>query len=275
MRKVLLLILLGSVIMQAQNLSNAMWSFSLDTPENWKYQDNGGVILLGHDTIAGLIIVYPHTFSTKHELKNVMQQGLNEEGGYLQIQGVLDNFDKDGYQGNYVGIYQMQTVKAKAYGRVVAQNGGATIIVMTTPESFSKELDKAGKFIANSLKKKKQNSTQGHIDITQRFIGKWSYYSKYSESHVYLYPDGTYSDNSTSGYGNSNASVGATWGVANDTQNRGRWQARGNANNGQIIFTQPNGEKSAYPYQVHIKNGHTYWSEYYFGNKLYSRKPLQ
>ncbi|WP_457748978.1 hypothetical protein [Sulfurimonas sp.] len=139
-----------------------------------------------------------------------MQQGLNEEDGYLQLQGSLKNFRSDGYTGDYTGIYQMQTVKAKAYGRVVSSAGGATIIVMTTPESFSKQLSNAGKEIALSLKAKVEKNPQNSSNISKSFVGKWSYFSKYRESHVYLYPDGTYSDSSSSSFGNSDASAGAT-----------------------------------------------------------------
>ena len=276
MRNILLSLLFGfGLVLHAQNISNAMWDFSLDTPPNWQYQDNADVILLQSNTTAGLIIVYIHNFSTKEALKNAMRQGLNEEEGYLRLQGKLHNFTKTGYEGDYTGMYQMQMVKAKAFGRVVSQNGGATVIVMSTPESFSKELINAGKFIANSLKKKKQNKLQNSADINQRFIGKWSYYSKYRESHVYLYPDGTYSDSSSSSFGNSDASVGAVWGAASDTQGRGHWQAVGNAKSGKIIFILPNGERSVYPYSVHTENGEIYWNEYYFGDRLYSRSALQ
>jgi len=271
---ILFIFLLQGVYMQAQTISNSMWSFSFQNPQTWKFQNNGNVVILGHDTIAGLILVYPNGFSTQEELKNAMQQGLNEEDGYLQLQGQLYKFQDDGYRGDYRGMYQMQAVKAKAYGRLVSKAGGAIIIVMTTPEAFSEKLNEAGKEIATSLKAKAQNATQSSGNLRERFVGKWSYYSKYTESHVYLYPDGTYSDSSSSSYGNSDASVGATWGAANDSQGRGHWQVQGDANTGQIIFTSAQGEKSVYPYKVHILNGQTFWSEYYFGERLYGRKPL-
>jgi len=113
------------------------------------------------------------------------------------------------------------------------------------------------------------------LQTPQGWKYKWSYYSKYTESHVYLYPDGSYEDNSSSSYGNSDASVGTTWGAASDSQSRGHWRAQGNAERGEIIFTLPNGKTSVYPYRVHKENNHIYWSEYYFGDRLYARSPLR
>jgi len=275
MRFILLAFLfIQGFFVQAQEISNSMWRFSFENPKEWRFQNNGDVVLLGHDTVAGLILVYPNRFSTQQELENTMKQGLNEVDGYLQLQGKLHKYQDNGYRGDYTGMFQMQVVKAKAYGRLIPKAGGAIVIVMTTPESFSDKLNEAGKSIITSLKAKAQKTTHSSENITQRFVGKWSYYSKYTENHIYLYPDGTYSDSSSSNYGNSNTSAGATWGMANDSNARGHWQAQGDANKGQIIFTSANGKKSAYPYKVHILNGQTVWSEYNFGKRLYSRKPL-
>ena len=267
-----------TTLLQADKLTDTMWNFSLNTPKNWKYQKSSELVLLAHDKIAGLILVYPHKLTKKSALKELMYMGLHEDEGYLQLQGKLKKFMQDGYKANYIGMYQMQVVKAKAFGRVFAANGGITVIVMSTPEAFSQALEDAGKSIVKSLKANKQkiqSGTQNSGDVQKIFIGKWSYYSKYRESHVYLYSNGTYADNSSSSFTNSDTSVGTTWGTASDSQNHGHWRAQGNAEQGEIIFTLPNGEKSVYPYRVHIENGRTYWSEYYFGERLYSRSPLQ
>ena len=278
--RIFLLILLFAVmtLLQADKLTDTAWNFSLKTPQGWKYQKSSELVVLGHNTIAGLILLYPHNMQNKSALKELMQQGLNEEDGYLQLKGRLKGFLKDGYRGNYVGMYQMQIVKAKAFGRVLSGGSGAVVIVMSTPNNYTKALENAGRSIIKSLKKDTfatSSISSKRSDIKQIFIGKWSYYSKYTESHVYLYPDGSYADSSSSSFGNSDASVGTTWGAASDSQSRGHWRVQGDAERGEIIFTLPNGETSVYPYRVHRENNHTYWSEYYFGERLYARSPLR
>jgi len=210
--------LLLSISLQADTISENSWGFSFKNPSGWKYQKDMDGALLGHDHIAGLIMLFAHELKNKKALEIEMQKGLTEDDGYLRLQGSLKKMGKNGFTGEYTGMYQMQQVKARGYGTLSPYGGGAIIIVMSTPSTFSSQLTSAGRAIAKSIKYKKIDNS----DLLKKFIGKWSTYSKYSESHLYLYPDGTYSDSRASNYGNSDASVGAVWGMANDSSAKGR-----------------------------------------------------
>lgn len=257
--------------LQAQTLSHEMWGYSFQTPARWQYQNDAQGALLGHQRVPGIILVYPHRLKSMNALRQEMLQGLHEEEGYLKLKGTLQKMGKNGYMGHYVGVYGGEKAKATGYGTLSPYGGGVIIIAMSTPQAYSKALDKAAKSITRSLHYKKQQTA----GLMQRFVGKWQTWSKYSESSVYLYPDGTYEESSSSSYGNADASAGAVWGAANDSGGRGHWQVRGNAREGELIFTDANGESGSYPYHVHVSNGETYWSEYYFGDTLYQQSPLQ
>lgn len=264
-----LLFFLLSTFLTADTLSNAMWGYSFKSPAGWVHQQDGSGAVLGHNTVAGMILVYPHELKSMAALKQEMRKGLDEDEGYLHLKGKLKKSGKNGYVGNYAGLYQNQKVKAKGYGTLAPHGGGAIIIAMSTPQAYSKQLLSAAQSIRRSLQYPKSSS-----NLKQRFVGKWQTWSKYSESTVYLYPDGTYSDNSSSSYGNADASVGAVWGSANESGGSGHWSVRGSATHGQLTFTNANGESGSYEYRVHVLNGETYWNEYYFGNTLYKRSPL-
>ena len=271
MLRTLLLTTLLLTLLQGATLSEPTWGYSFKNPSGWKYQKNSEVALLGHNTVVGMIFVYPHTFKSMQALKSEMRKGLDDEDVYLRLQGKLKKYGKHGYVGTYSGQYQGQKVTAKGYGTLSPYRGGAIVIAMSTPAGFSKALHSAAKKIVASLHYVKE---QPNANLKQRFIGQWKSWSKYSESTVYLYPNGTYTDSSSSSYGNADASAGAVWGAASDSGGSGRWSVRGNARHGTLTFHNTDGSSGSYEYNVHVEKGQTYWNEYYFDNTLYQRSPL-
>lgn len=265
-----LLLLVFSFGLQAETLKHMMWGYSFKTPAHWQYRSDSNGALLGHNTIPGFVLVYPHPFKNMQRLRQEMLKGLQDEEGYLKLDGTLQKAGKNGYKGHYVGQYGGEKVKALGYGTLSPYGGGAIIIAMSTPQAYSQRLEKAAREVVKTLRYQKQQTA----GLTQRFVGKWQTWSKYSESTVYLYPDGTYEESSSSSYGNADSSAGAVWGAASDSGGRGHWQVKGNAVEGQLIFTDSSGERGSYPYHVHDLNGERYWNEYYFGETLYQRSPL-
>jgi len=233
-------------LLQAQSITNAMWNFSFEPPKGWKYQKDMNGVMLGHDTVPGLILLFPHELKTMQALSVEMRKGLSEDEGYLQLKGKLHKIGKNGFVGDYTGIYQMQEVKAKGYGTLSAHGGGVIVIGMSTPQAYSKQLVAAGNAIIKSVRYKKINKS----NMTQYFVGKWSTYTKYSETHIYFYSNGTYKNSSSSSYGNSDSSMGVTWGTAGNNNNRGRWQVEGNMKGGQITLIGNNGTSSYIDYKI-------------------------
>lgn len=117
--------------------------------------------------------------------------------------------------------------------------------------------------------KEKTGSAAGTSALVQHFAGTWKNYTKYSETMVVLYPDGTWGKRYTSNY--SSAKPGEEWGVAGESHSQGRWTVRGHKERGVLITTSDDGSTSEYEYQVHVENGEVYWSEYYFNGDLYGK----
>lgn len=276
MRRYLTLFFLVVTIGWSQSIYNKVGGYSFELPQGWKYQENGYSILLGHDTIAGLIIVYKHSFENMAVLEENMNLGIAEDGVFLKLVSPLSKVQNHILKGEYSGIYGMEEVKAQGYGVVFQKGGGGAIVIaITTPQSYSKELIQAADTIAYSLKVSQTSLKDNNIikgNLMQRFVGKWTTMTKYSESNLYLYADGTYIYNNESSYGNSDVSAGATWGMAQENQNRGRWHIEGSLQEGVLIITEPNGVMERYPYHIHIENGVVYENEYYFGENLYFRR---
>lgn len=110
--------------------------------------------------------------------------------------------------------------------------------------------------------------------LLYKFAGKWSHYTPNTETHIYLKPDGSYFESYDSSYGGQFYDQGGyqtgTWGAAGTNKGQGRWSVQGTLKQGQISLTDFNGNRSAYQYQVHVKNGTTYWGEYLFNGQLYA-----
>jgi len=278
MNRVIIFILLFSVIISSAQTIVKTAEYSLNIPKGWKYQKDGNVVIVGNDHVRGIIIVYPHNFQNIKVLKSNMKKGIAEDGLYLQLVSSIQKKGKNSVWGEYTGFYNMQAVKAKAYGILSSYGGGTVIISMSTSNRFSKKLVDTSDIIAQSLHYVKQRKSSPSLnkksnkELMQQFVGEWVTMTKYSESHIYLYPNGTYIYNSESSYANSDTSVGTIWGTAQDSQNRGYWKVHGNLRKGEIIMRDPNGEIFKYPYSVHIEDDQIYYNEYYFGEKLYFKK---
>jgi len=244
----------------------------LEGPEEWKYRKDVGGAMLGHDSIAGAILVYPHQFNSLDELKLQMRQGTQEEMNYLQLKSDPVPFGKNGFIADYTGVWDYQKAKAKGIGTFSPSgSGGAVVIAMSTPQMFSKKLVDAAVKIAKSIRYSHDDNT----NLTQHFVGKWSTWSKNSESHIYLYPDGTYLNTESSSYGNSDPSLGATWGMAGDNSRHGHWKVRGTLSKGKLITIDSNGESYVYDYNIHTEHGQAYRNEYFINGILYNKSALQ
>ncbi len=125
------------------------------------------------------------------------------------------------------------------------------------------------------LKSPKKNKGSTDIKTTKtsnlikHFAGTWKNYTKYTETMVVLYPDGSYGSRYSSSY--SSAEPGEEWGAAADVHRQGRWTVQGTLEQGIITCITEDGSEVKYQYQVHVENGEIYWNEYYFNGDLYGK----
>jgi hypothetical protein len=110
--------------------------------------------------------------------------------------------------------------------------------------------------------------------LVWKFAGKWSHYTPHRETHMYLAPDGSYSESYDASFGGQFFDQGGYqtghWVGAGSERSRGRWHIAGTLKRGKIFITKQDGSEIVSNYQVHIKGGEIYWGEYFFNGDLYS-----
>lgn len=255
----------------AEVIHEPIWPCGFQPPVGWKCQHDANGAVLGHDRIAGLILMVPHTLTNLSQVQAQMQLGLTETGVSLMLDGDLKPLGTGSVAGNYRGTFNGAPVVARGIGTASANGGGAYVIAVTTPEQFGDELRRAAETLAGSVTVSKADPAA----VAQQFVGRWMNIGKNSQATLNIYADGTYSSGSESTYSGQFRDAGGNdtgrWGVMGQNQQRGRWTARGTREQGVFQLVSPTGEASTVEYRVHVENGRVYWNEYYIGGKLYGR----
>jgi hypothetical protein len=123
---------LGSPL-AAQIAADPAWGFSFTPPAGWKMQKDSNGAILGHDTIAGLIMVFPHTAASLSELRTQMLKGLNEQAFQLSLTADPKQFGKNALSAECSGFANGQAVAGRTLGALSPYGGGAIVIAITTP----------------------------------------------------------------------------------------------------------------------------------------------
>ena len=249
-------------------VGDASWGFRFRVPPGWKEQHDASSAILGHDTIAGVILVIPHMSSNLQEVQQQMQEGLSDENMQLRPAGGLRPLGNNALAGDYEGLSQNQRVRARGIGTASPQ-GGAYILAVATPEKYTRELAAAAETIAASLRYVEAQVS----DAAQYFVGTWVNMTTNTQTSYTLAADGTFTGGYEASYSGNRASDGTTgFGLARQDQERGRWTVRGTREQGVIILRYPDGRQDTVEYRVHVEKGETYWNEYWFDGKLYGRR---
>jgi len=255
----------------AETVEDPSWGFSFPLPAGWKVQKDSGGAVLGHDSIAGLIIVFPHGAASLQQMREEMGQGIAEGEVQLRIVGGLQPFGKNALAGGCEGYFGGEQVKGKTLGALSPSGGGAYVIAISTPTMYGQELAAAADQIVKGMQFPKGLAS----DLLRVFAGTWTTMSTHSQSCVTLRPNGEFSLYSESSYsGGFSAQYGSDlggWGSGGRQESRGRWSASGTRERGVITLIYQDGERASIPYNVHVEGGETYWNEYYFDGTLYGR----
>jgi hypothetical protein len=242
------------------------WGFKFIPPEGWTYQQSGDGIIMGHTTIAGIILIFPHTLQNIQEVKQEMYNGTQEEGFSLALNSDLSNKGDNILAGDYQGIMDGQQVKAHGYGTLSPYRGGAFVLAVSTPEMLGSEIIRDAEMIATNL-------IYSKIEVSElmiHFAAKWASFSTNTSTWIQFYPDGTYDEQYESSY-SGDLSGGGNWNTYGGENVKGRWTVQGNRDSGRIVVRLANGNEMYYDYRVHEENGQKYYAEYWFNGKLYSK----
>jgi len=261
----------GSSTISPGEVGEQSWGFKFRPPVGWKSQKTGEGIVLGNDTIPGIIIVMPNTENNIDRLKKSMEEGLSEEEIMLSLRGKLQSLGTNGFVGEYEGMFNNQPVKAHGIGIVSPFNRGVYIIALTAPNKYGKEIISAGDLIAKNI----QFFNVDTSGLMQNFVGTWTNYTTNTATKITLAPNGSYYEDYEANYSGSFSDSGGndlgSWGTANQNQSQGSWTVVGDRRQGKIIIKRQDGNENVLEYKVHEKNGQTYWNEYWFNGQLYGK----
>jgi len=259
----------GTATIGENEVGDPGWGIKFGLPQGWVRQQNLQGAIVGHNTIPGMVLVIPHLSENLQQMQGEMQQGVNEGGSQLIPDGGLRQFSQNVLTGDFSGVADGTQVKARSFGILSPNGGGAYVIALSTPDKFGKELLSAAESMVQTVQYFKVDVG----DLVQHFAGHWSHFTSNTSTWICFCADGTYSEQYESSYSSDfNNSGGADWMAASQDSDRGRWTVRGNKDSGTIIVKLANGNEIYYEYQVHIERGQKYYTEYRFNGNLYSKK---
>jgi len=141
-----------SFSMNSQPIELPELGIQFEIPAGWSGGEEGDYIILGHNSIPGLMILTQNKARDAHTLKNQAEDTILEEGVFLEADGDFVIVSETRVEGNYKGTYQGQEVKAYAIGLINTQGTGMNILILTAPDAFSKaHIEEANK-LARSVK---------------------------------------------------------------------------------------------------------------------------
>lgn len=251
---------------EIKGVGNASWGFQFLPPKGWTYEQSGEAIIMGHTTIPGIILIFPHFLKDLQEVKQEMKNGIQEEGNYLMLNSGLSETGEDMLEGDYQGMMDGQQAKGHGYGTLSPYGGGAFILAISTPQMLGTEIIRDAGWIASNLIYNKPASP----DLASHFAGRWASFTTNTSTWIQFYPDGTYEEQYESSYSGELSGDG-NWGAAGGENSKGRWSVQGNKDQGVIIVKFSNGNTLQYEYRVHEEGGEKYYSEYWFNGKLYGK----
>jgi len=250
-------------------ISDPNWGYTFSLPRGWKVEKGSEGAILGHDSIAGVIWVFPHSASTLKDVRKQMRAGLEEQDVQLRLSGKLESLGENAVAGIFSGTYQRQQVTARGIGTFLSKGGGAFIVAMTVPDKFGSDLENAAEAIARSMQPVTAQESIGAggpggapgptdsgtnqlmlqtAGVYYSFPSAGPYSSGGTERRVTLCPNGTYYSGSESSY-SGGAGTGGAWGSASQKSGRGTWRVKGNVNQGVLTTIDSNGKSTEYRYQ--------------------------
>lgn len=108
-----------------------------EIPDGWSGGIQGDYILLGHQTIPGMMILLQHNSKSTQELKGLAEQGIVEDGVNLSPSSEFEIANEARVQGYYEGQYNGTPVKAYAVGLINAFGSGLSLLVLTETTKFT------------------------------------------------------------------------------------------------------------------------------------------
>ena len=256
-----------------EEAGDEIYGYKFRKPAGWNHQKGEGYIMLGSNTIPGLILVLPHQSNDMVAMTAEMQQGLQDEGISLNLSSQVEQKAANMASAFCQGIVQGEQAKGYCLGVLSPQGGGIYILAISTPDKFGNDIIAAANTIGQNAVFSKPSA--GDQSLVKHFAGEWMWTNGYRTEWMMFFPDGTYSDqyeasysgNFTDGGGN----VTGNWGAMNQDSNRGRWTIQGTKDAGVITVVNTDGSQTRYDYKVFVEKGEKFYWEYMLNGYHYRK----
>ena len=223
------------------------WGVSFVTPPGWKVGERQGLLLMGSDTEAGLIIIRLARRTGLQQLVQDYGEGMQEEGLQLMPTVQAQEFPAGQNQavaGELAGVAQDGArIRARTVAVASPFGDAAVVLGMTTEDKYA-GLKPRVESIASSF----QFSQPQAPPVLEAIAGQWFYFSSSSfgssERYLNLCSDGRFSESSNI---YSSGSAGTAYGEGGG--GTAQWTADGDENQGTVTVTYPNGKTSQFQYQ--------------------------
>lgn len=149
----ILFLLIGAISLNAQHRFDGI-QINANIPEGWRtVSEDYGLIILGHNSIAGAIIIAEHGYSNEAEVRQNLAEGLQEEGVMLAPELQTKKLSNGTYSTTYAGYADGQMVKAPLRLGLSKkwQTGGIMVLALVRKDLYNESYDRLLEQIMSSL----------------------------------------------------------------------------------------------------------------------------
>lgn len=181
-------LLLASVV-SAQQLPTQVelpeQGISFDVPPGWSAYVEGEAILMGHESIPGLIIMTKSQASSIDQLKQLARHSIVDQGIHLNPIGEFEAIGNKRLEGYYQGTFNGEAVKAYALALIDLKGKGVNIISLTTASQFTSQNQNDANKLAASVKFYQAVDSASTVAWKQKIAGQQLKYMHTSGSSDY------------------------------------------------------------------------------------------
>lgn len=149
----ILFILLGAISLNAQHRFDGI-QINANLPDGWRaVSEDYGLIILGHNSIAGAIIIAEHGYASESEVRQNLAEGLQEEGVMLAPEKETRKLSNGTYATTYAGYAEGQMVKAPVRLGLSKkwQTGGVMVLALVRQDLYNESYDRLLEQIMGSI----------------------------------------------------------------------------------------------------------------------------
>jgi hypothetical protein len=232
-----------------QPVEREAWGLRFTAPPGWKVGEKDGLLVLGSDTEAGLILVRFMPGATREQVLQEYAKGLNEEGLSAQSTGPARPFKAqqgEAVAGELAGSSNDgQEIRARAIA-FFGKNGSALSVVGLTTAAKYPTLKARVDQLAQTVRFSPPKAPPAASFLAGSY---WYYHGSSSgsysrENKLTLCTDGQFFR------GGEMMGSGSAGSAATAHQNGGRWTAVGNPLSGTVTLTYGSGETETLEYVV-------------------------